>query len=37
MNKCQNCGKYPFCESIPKEECKEWVKMKYEEVNKCKK
>lgn len=25
--RCTNCGKYPFCQDIPKENCESWIKI----------
>lgn len=29
MKTCKNCGRYPFCEEIPKKDCAEWIKQEY--------
>ena len=29
--KCTKCGKYPFCKEIPKENCKDFVKINLEQ------
>lgn len=32
MKSCKNCGKYPFCPNINENGCTEWVKQKYQEI-----
>ena len=39
MNKCRNCGKYPFCNDCetPTGVCDNWIKKESELQLKCKK
>lgn len=28
IDNCRSCGKPPFCDKAPKENCEEWIKVK---------